>query len=62
MSGLGAPTNDKYITQVSLVRNAAGPKPTVKGAQRVSPEFVKCIQSGGAWQSTSISVITTDAS
>jgi hypothetical protein len=62
MSGLAAPTNDKYITQVSLVRNATGPKPTVKGAQRVSPEFVKCILASGVWQSTNISVITTDAS
>jgi hypothetical protein len=58
MSGLNAPTNDKYITQVSLVRNADGPAPTIKGAKRITPEFVQCVLSGNVWQSTNISVIT----
>lgn len=58
MSGVGNPSNDKYISQVTLVRNASGPAPTIKGAKKISPEFVKCVLSGGVWQSTNISVIT----
>jgi hypothetical protein len=58
-SGVGniAPTHDKYVTQVSLTRNSSGPAPTIKGASRISPEFVECVASGGVWQSTSIGVI-----
>jgi hypothetical protein len=59
MSGVGniAPTHDKYITQVSLTRNASGPQPTIKGATRISPEFVECVLSGNTWYSTNIGVI-----
>lgn len=52
------PVADKYVTQVTLTRNADGPQPTVKGAQKISPEFVQCVLSGGVWQSTNVSVIT----
>lgn len=59
MSGVGniAPTHDKYVTRVILTRNSDGPQPTVKGATRISPEFVRCVLSGGVWQSTNMAVI-----
>lgn len=56
-SGTGIPTNDKFVTQVGLTRNATGPQPTIKGATRISPEFVECTSSGGVWYSTDISII-----
>ena len=58
MSGTNLPTNDKYLTQVSLIRNAGGPSPTIKGATKISPELVACVASGGIWRSTAINVIT----
>ena len=57
MSGSSMPTSDKYLTQVALVRNAGGGKPTIKGATRIAPEVVGMVGSGGQWVSTSMSVI-----
>ena len=58
MSGTRLTTNDKYVTQVALVRNAAGGKPTIKGATRISPELVGMTSCGGQWQSNDVSIIT----
>ena len=62
MSGTSLATNDKYVTQVSLVRNAAGGTPTIKGQTQIVPEIVSMVSSGGIWQSTSTSVITDNGS
>lgn len=57
-SGTQLPTSDKYVMQVALTRNSAGGAPTIKGQTRISPEFVQCVDSGGVWYSTDVSVIT----
>lgn len=56
MSGT-APVNDKYTTQVDLLRNATGPTPNYKGVVTVSPEIVTCVNNKGAWQASQQTVI-----
>ena len=58
MSGTSSPVNDKYATQVSLVRNAGGGQPTIKGQTQISPELVSMVDVGGIWKSTNIGVIS----
>lgn len=57
MSGLQYPVADKYVTQVTLLRNTSSTIPSFKGTTKISPEFVPCIQSNGAWTSTNLSVV-----
>jgi hypothetical protein len=57
-SGSVATTNDKFVTQVEMVRNTQGPKPTIKGVITISPEQVGMTLSGNTWTSASQSVIS----
>lgn len=50
-------TNDAYVTQAVLLRNASGTLPKVSGLSVVSPEIVPCSLSSGTWQSSSMQVI-----
>lgn len=56
-SGTPLPTNDKYTTQVDLLRNAGGPLPQLKHVVTVSPEIVTCVPNMGAWQAAQQIVI-----
>lgn len=51
------PTNDKYVTQVVLMRNSSGTMPVIKQTNIVSPEFVTCQLSDGTWYSSSLQVL-----
>jgi hypothetical protein len=57
MSGTPLPTNDKYTTQVEVLRNTSGTTPKFTGVVTVSPEIVTCTNSGGKWQASNQSVI-----
>lgn len=50
-------TNDAYVTQAVLLRNASGTLPQISGLSVVSPEFVPCSLNGATWQSSSMAVI-----
>lgn len=52
----GLATNDKYVTQVTLLRNTDGIIPDIKDTSIVSPEFIPCAVSDGIWYSTSMQV------
>lgn len=56
-SGTTYSVADKYVTQCTLVRNINGQLPTLKGNSVISPEFVTCSLSNGAWVSNNIGVI-----
>lgn len=56
MSGT-ANINDKYTTQVDLLRNAGGPVPNYKHVVTVSPEIVQCVNNKGTWQAANQTVI-----
>lgn len=52
------PTNDKYATEVVLLRNSSATVPKVSGASVITPEFVACQPgNGGVWYSNSLQVI-----
>lgn len=57
MSGTPLPTNDKYTTQVDLLRNSGGPVPQYKNVVTVSPEIVQCVNNQGSWQAAQQTVI-----
>ncbi len=57
-SGSVATTNDKFVTQVEMIRNTQGPKPTIKGVVTISPEQVGMTLSGSTWTSASQAVIS----
>jgi hypothetical protein len=57
MSGTPLPTNDKYTTQVELLRSTSGPTPPYKNVVTVSPEIVQCVNNKGTWQAASQTVI-----
>lgn len=57
MSGTALTSNDKYTTQVDLLRNTGGPTPDYKNVVTVSPEVVKCVNNRGAWQASQQTVI-----
>lgn len=50
-------TNDKYVTQVVLLRNNGGTVPTFTGSTTVSPEFVPMALSGTQWYSSSLQTV-----
>jgi hypothetical protein len=56
-SGTSLTTNDKYTTQVDILRNSGGTMPKYKGVVTVSPEIVTCVNNGGKWQASNQSVI-----
>lgn len=56
-SGTAMTTNDKYATQVTILRNTGGTTPKFKNVVTVSPEVVTCVSSGGKWQASNQSVI-----
>lgn len=58
MSGSTNAANDKYTTQVILLRNTQGPTPKYKNVVTVSPEIVSCVNNKGVWQAGNQSVIT----
>lgn len=53
----GLATSDKYVTQVTLLRNTAGTIPAFTGVTTVSPEFVTCQLSNGTWFSSSLQTL-----
>jgi hypothetical protein len=57
MSGTALPTNDKYTTQVDLLRNSQGPVPAFKSVVTISPESVTCVNNKGTWQAAQQTVI-----
>lgn len=50
-------TNDKYVTQATIMRNSSATVPRITGLNVISPEFVTCQASGLAWYSSSLQVI-----
>jgi phage protein D len=56
-TSLTTAVNDKYVTKVSVLRNASAAIP-YKQAQQISPEFVTMSLSGGVWVSSDTSSIT----
>jgi hypothetical protein len=57
-SGSVATTNDKFVTQVEMIRNQQGPKPAITGVVTISPEQVTMSLSGSQWASSSQAVIS----
>ena len=55
MSGT-TPANDKYMTQVSVLRNSTAAIP-YQNAQQITPEFVTMSLSGSTWVSTDTSQV-----
>lgn len=55
-SGTTVYTADKYMTQVTMVRNTNATVPNVTGISAPSPEICTCTLSGGVWVSTNTSV------
>lgn len=53
----GLATNDKYVTQVVVMRNNSGTLPKLKGTNVISPEFVPCTVNNGTWFSSSLQTI-----
>lgn len=56
MSGT-TPANDKYMTQVSVLRNSTAAIP-YQNAQQITPEFVTMSLSGSTWVSTDTSQVS----
>lgn len=56
MSGTSAVTADKYVTQVSVLRNTTAAIP-YQTAQQITPEFVSMSLSGTTWVSSDTSVV-----
>lgn len=56
-SWTGLATNDKYVTQVVILRNTSATVPAFTGVSVVSPEFVTCSLSNGVWFSSSLQTI-----
>jgi hypothetical protein len=56
-SGTGNPSNDKYVTQVVIMRNTMATVPALNNTVILSPEFVPCAVSNGQWFSSSQAVI-----
>ena len=58
-SGTSDPTMDFYATRLSIMTNATGGIPKLKGVSQVNPEQVSCILvDHKTWQSSNFSVIT----
>lgn len=57
-SGSSYPVEDKFISQVEIIRNATGLIPTSKNISQINPEFVSCnLNTKGKWTSTSLAVL-----
>lgn len=56
-SGNQNPANDKYATQLVIMRNTSASIPVVRGVVPISPEFTSCMLSNGVWQSVNQSVV-----
>jgi hypothetical protein len=52
-SGSTYSADDKFISQVELLRNSGGTVPDIKGYSKISPEFVSCVLQGGIWKASS---------
>jgi hypothetical protein len=55
--GTSLPQNDRYVTKLTMLRNIQA-MPTLKGVQRIQPEFVPCVVTNGKWRSTKLYSIT----
>lgn len=55
------PVLDRYLTDVTIVRNSQGGKLLLDGAQRVTPEFTRMSLNGGVWASINQGVVTAGA-
>lgn len=56
-SWTGLATNDKYVTQVVIMRNSHATVPNISGMNVISPEFVTCSPQNGIWYSSSLQTI-----
>lgn len=56
-SGTPNSANDKYATQLVIMRNTSASIPAVRGVVPVNPEFTGCTLSSGVWQSVNQSVV-----
>jgi phage protein D len=56
-SGTTYSVDDKFVSQVQLLRNTGGTIPNIKGYNNVSPEFIACTLQGSKWQATSMATL-----
>lgn len=56
-SGTSKSSSDKYVSQVTLLKNTSTILPTIKSVNKISPEFTACSLIGNSWKSADMSVL-----
>lgn len=56
MSGSPDPTNDHYVSRLTIVSNTKA-APFVKGVHKVTPELITCALRAGQWQAQTLNTI-----
>ena len=56
-SGTTVSSNDKYLTEVTLMRNSTNVIPSLSNTNQITPEFVSCQLLQGLWSSTQATVL-----